>query len=219
MTGAGYAPAGTSADEKPESEVALHDEERKRQAEAEMEAKDKRLFAAKAKAPADEHGALGGAAGSGTGGNSEQVVVTDQQLETQPAPATSAGALMRLRAGQLSGLRAPNPVHLPSEMPAVSIAHAGERMLAIDKAGALFLSEDSGETWDKVKRQWTGRAVLVRKNAARKPQEAALPAAKSEDARDTSGSGAVSESDAVFELVNDQGQVWLSTDGKIWAAR
>jgi hypothetical protein len=219
MTGAVFAPSGTSPDEKKESDAALYDEERKRQADAEMEARDKRLFAAKRKAPADGHGSSGGAAGSGAVGSSEQVVVTDQQLQTQPAPATSAGALMRLRAGQFSGLRAPDPVHLPSELPAVSIAHAGERMLAIDNTGALFFSEDSGANWEPVTKQWTGLAVLVRKNATPKPEEAAPPAAKRESPGDTSGSGTVSESDIVFELLNDQGQVWLSTDGKTWAAR
>jgi hypothetical protein len=219
MTGAVFAPSGTSPDEKKESDAALYDEERKRDAEREMEARDKRLFAAKRKAPADGHGSSGGAARSGAVGSSEQVVVTDQQLQTQPAPATSAGALMRLRSGGLSGIMAPNAVHLPSELPAVSIAHAGEWMLAIDNAGALFFSEDSGANWEPVTKQWTGRAVLVRKNATPKPEEAAPPAAKRESPGDTSGSGTVSESDTVFELLNDQGQAWLSTDGKTWAAR
>jgi len=219
MTGAAFAPSGTSPDEKKESDAALYDEERKRQADAEMEARDKRLFAAKRKAPADGHGSSGGAARSGAVGSSEQVVVTDQQLQTQPAPATSAGALMRFRSGGLSGIMAPNAVHLPSELPAVSIAHAGEWMLAIDNTGALFFSEDSGANWEPVTKQWTGRAVLVRKNATPKPEEAAPPAAKRESPGDTSGSGTVSESDIVFELLNDQGQVWLSTDGKTWAAR
>jgi hypothetical protein len=218
-TGAGYAPTGTSPGDKTESDVALYDKERKRQAEAEMEARDKRLFAAKEKTMAGGHGSESGAVGSGTAGSSEQVVVSNQQLETQPAPATSAGAFMRFRAGGFSGIMAPNPVHLPSGLPAISIAHAGLRMLAIDNAGALFFSEDSGANWEPVTKQWTGRAVLVRRDASPKPEEAAPQAGKSEDAGDTSGSGAVSHPDTVFEIVNDQGQVWLSTDGKIWAAR
>lgn len=219
MTGLAHAPAGTSAEEKTESEVAVYDEERKRQAEAEIEARDKHLFAAKAKTMADEHGPESGAAGSGTAGSSEQVVVTDHQPETQLAPASGTGALMGFRKGRLSGLRASNPVHLPSELPAISIAHAGPRVLAIDNAGALFFSEDSGATWEPVTTQWIGRAVLVRKSTARKPEGAAPPAAKPEATGDTSGSGAVSESDTVFELVNDQSQVWWSADGKIWVAR
>jgi hypothetical protein len=61
--------------------------------------------------------------------------------------------------------------------------------------------------------------VLVRKKTSPQPEDAAPPAAKAESPGGTSGSGAVSESDTVFELLNDQGQVWLSADGKIWAAR
>jgi len=214
MTGAAYAPAGTSADEKTESEAALYDEERKKQAEAEMEARDKHLFAAKVTTPTSLH-----SSGSGTAGSNEQVVVTDQQLEAQPAPSTSAGALMRLRSGGVSAAFMARPIHLPSGLPAVSIAHAGPLMLAIDKTGALFVSEDSGATWEPVTTQWTGRGVLVRKETSPQPEEVAPPAAKSEDAGGTSGSGAVSHPDTVFELVNDQSQVWLSTDGKTWIAR
>jgi len=214
MTGAAHAPGGTSADEKTESEAASYDEERKKQAEAEMEARDKHLFAAKVTTPTSLH-----SSGSGTAGSNEQVVVTDQQLEAQPAPSTSAGALMRLRSGGVSAVFMARPIHLPSGLPAVSITHAGPRMLAIDKTGALFLSEDSGATWEPVTTQWTGHAVLVRKETSPQPEEVAPPAAKSEDAGGTSGSGAVSHPDTVFELVNDQSQVWLSTDGKTWIAR
>jgi hypothetical protein len=217
--GTAFAPPGTSPDEKKESEVALYDEERKREAEREMEATDKRLFAAKAKMSAGEHGPGSGNSGSGTAGSSEQVAVTDQQLETQPAPPESVGSLMKFRPGAFSSMRAPNPIHLPSGLPTISIAHAGERMIAVDKAGALFFSEDSGATWEPVTTQWTGRAVLVRRIAAPRPEEAAPPAAKPEDAGDTSGSGSVSHPDTVFQLLNDQGQVWWSADGRNWAAR
>ena len=218
-TADGSAPSGTSADDKTRAEVALYDGERKREAEGEMEAMDKRLFAAKAKTMAGSHGSGSGIAGGGAAGSSEQVVVTDQQLETQPAPAASAGALMKFRPGAFSGMRAPNLVHLPSGIPTISIAHSNERMIAIDNSGALFLSEDSGANWEPVTKQWTGRAVLVRKTASPKHKEAAPPAAKAESPGDGSGSGAMSDSDTVFELLNDQSQVWWSVDGKTWAPR
>jgi hypothetical protein len=223
--GAAFAPSETSADDKTRAEVALYDEEREKETEAELEVRDKHLSAARAKkTPAGEHGSGGGTAGRGTagsgaGGSSEQVAAIDQQLETQPAPATSAGGLMKFRHGAFSGIRAPNPVQLPSGLPAISIAHSSERMIAIDNAGTVFLSEDSGANWEPVTTQWTGRAVLVRKKTSPQPEDAAPPAAKAESPGGTSGSGAVSESDTVFELLNDQGQVWLSADGKIWAAR
>jgi hypothetical protein len=219
-----YVPAEKPAGDRTRAEVALYDEERNTEAQAQMEVRDKHLSAAKRKAAAGEQGpgsrnSGSGPAGSGTAGSSEQVVVTDQQLETQPAPAATVGSLMKLRPGAFSGTRGPSPVHLPSGLPTISIAHEGERMIAIDNAGALFVSEDSGATWEAVTTQWTGRAVLVRKKTSPQPEEAAPPAAKAESSGDTSGSGAVSESDTVFELLNDQGQVWLSKDGKIWAAR
>jgi len=227
--GGGSTLSGNSADEKKESEVASFDEERDKEAEAEMETRDKHHFAAKRKTAPGEHepggsnsgsGAAGsGNSGSGAGGSSEQAAAIDQQLETQPAPATSGGGLMKFRHGAFSGIRAPNPVHLPSGLPTISIAHASERMIAIDNAGTVFLSEDSGATWEPVTTQWTGRAVLVRKKTLPQPEAAAPPAAKAESPGGTSGSGAVSESDTVFELLNDQGQVWWSAEGKIWVAR
>ena len=55
--------------------------------------------------------------------------------------------------------------HLPSGLPAVSIAAAGHVMLAIDNAGTLFLRDDSGSAWEPVTKQWTGRAVTVRRQA------------------------------------------------------
>ncbi len=219
MMGVAPAPSGTSADEKTGSEVATYDEERKRKAEAEMEARDKHLLAAMSTKLADENGARSGTAGSGGADSSERVVVTDQQLETQPAPASSAGSLMGLRAGAFSAARAANLVQLPSGLPAISMTHVGPRMLAIDKSGALFLSEDSGGTWDEVKRQWTRRATVVRRRGEEEENREAAASDSSEASQDTSGSGAVSHSDAVFELVNDYGQVWLSTDGKVWVAR
>ena len=224
-----YGPPEKPAGDRTQADAALFDEERNTEAEAELEMRDKHRFAAKRKTAAGEHGPGNGisgsgrpgsgAGGSGNAGSSDQAVVADQQLETQPAPATSAGGPMKFRSGAFSGMRAPNLVHLPSGLPTISIAHSSERMIAIDNAGTAFSSEDSGATWEPVTKQWTGRAVLVRKKTSPPPEDAAPPAAKAESPGETSGSGAVSESDTVFELLNDQGQVWLSADGKIWAAK
>ena len=76
---------------------------------------------------------------------------------------------------------------------------AGPRMLAIDTAGALFLSMDAGNHWEHVTPQWTGRAVEVRRQMASSDMEA-VPT-------------------KFFELLNDQSQIWLSTDGKTWIAK
>ncbi len=92
-------------------------------------------------------------------------------------------------------------------------------MLAIDNAGALFLSEDSGANWERVTNQWTSHAVLVRKRAEPPSAAATLPANKSNVAGNATGPEAVAESDTVFELLNDEGQLWWSTDGRIWTVK
>ena len=110
----------------------------------------------------------------------------------------------------------PHAVHLPGNKLAVSTVSVDRRMIAVDEKGSLFVSEDSGATWEDVKRQWTGHAVLVRR---RLHEIDALGAAAPESAQVAPASAGVSQPDTVFELVNDQGKVWVSTDGKIWVAR
>jgi len=68
-----------------------------------------------------------------------------------------------------------------------------------------------------VKRQWTGRAILVRRRTA---DDATPPAATaSQAAGNTSAADVLSQSETVFELVNDQSERWLSADGRIWTAK
>jgi hypothetical protein len=101
-----------------------------------------------------------------------------------------------------SGLAAPGfaaSVQLPGGLGAVSFATARQRALALDKSGALFLSQDAGNNWEPIARQWTGRAVLVRA------------------VQDFSGSAPPSAS--VFELVNENGLIWVSPDGRSWTAK
>jgi Putative zinc-finger len=209
---ASFAPSPPSANQGTPPEIAIYDEDGRMQAEE--KATEERRFAAKAATPASESRSESRAPGS-----SEQVVVTDQQLETQAAPPANVGSLMGFRAGGFSASRVANRVHLPSGLPAISIAHEGPRMLAIDNAGTLFLSEDSGTNWELVAIQWTGRVVLVRKRAVPGSAAAAPPADKSNVAGGATGPEAASESDTVFELLNDQGQLWWSTDGRIWTAK
>lgn len=92
---------------------------------------------------------------------------------------------------------------LPSGLPVVSTVTAQDRTLAIDQAGAVFLSQDSGEHWEAVARQWTGRAVSV---------SLARPVSGGPS---SSGTAAA----AVFELVNNKNQIWVSTDGMSWKAQ
>jgi hypothetical protein len=213
-------PTRPLADDKTPSAAAMYDGKRKKQAD---EAEDKRhQFAAEAKTPSSPHDSEVDKAKSAptesiTAGSSEQAEVSAQQVELQPAPDVTAGSLKGLRLSGFSGALMARPIHLPSGLPALSIASSDRRLLAIDKKGTLFFSEDSGLTWEKVKRQWAGRAILVRRKTAEDatPSAAALPG----DARSTSAIDALSHPETIFELVNDQSELWSSADGRIWTAK
>ena len=212
--GTTYAPTGAALGDRTPSDAAVFDMEREKRAEEQKE--DRHLFAAaEAESPRQRDSGTG-AAESGAAENNEPAGLSAGQLETKPAPA--AGYL------QLQGLHSmadvtnrPYALHLPSRLLAISIASADHRMLAIDEKGALFLSEDSGGTWEKVKRQWTGRAMAVRRRAEGSDTGAAAPAP--ETAENAPASGAASQPATVFELLNDQSQAWISVDGRIWKAK
>jgi hypothetical protein len=118
--------------------------------------------------------------------------------QSQSAPSANFDiATQQQLAGSSASLKA-NPPRLPSGLTAVSQATAQHLMLEIDLAGTLFLSGDSGQHWEPVARQWTGRAIEVRAKSV------------------LSGSPATAE---IFELKNDAGSTWASTDGKTWTAQ
>jgi hypothetical protein len=152
--------------------------------------------------------ATGGTVTDAPESSSEQVTVSADRLEAQAQPAARfAKQKQPPSAAIVPG--AMKAILLPSGLRAESLAATGSRKLAIDTAGALFLSEESGDTWEQVTRQWTGRAVTVRTETS-----------DSEAAGDSSsGTGAASPPIAFFELLNDQSQIWLSIDGKTWIAR
>jgi len=97
---------------------------------------------------------------------------------------------------------------LPGGEAPVSLAQSAARTLALDRKGALYLSLDHGATWKPVVAQWIGRAVAVRFHAAAAAhsQQAAQPD-HAAPARD------------FFEISNDAGQSWYSSDGVLWSAR
>ena len=85
---------------------------------------------------------------------------------------------------------------------------AQTRTLAIDQAGTLFLSEDSGSHWEQVARQWAGRATEVRLQQTGTGSTAA-----------TADQAAPPLPAAIFEIVNDKNLTWASVDGKTWKAQ
>ncbi len=112
------------------------------------------------------------------------------------------------------------PTQLPSGLAAVSIASRGHLLLAIDKAGALFLSENHGATWERIATQWTGRAVAVQQQAQLHGALFAAPAAQNGPTGGSSPNAGLAPSPtAFFELSNDKNQTWVSTDGRNWTAK
>lgn len=65
-------------------------------------------------------------------------------------------------------LRLAKRAKLPSGLNTVSSAVLLNRLVAIDSAGAVFLSQDGGKRWEPVRPQWKGRAIQVQP-----PQQAA----------------------------------------------
>jgi cytoskeletal protein RodZ len=131
------------------------------------------------------------------------VTAAAPQFDANPAPPASFEAGARSRAGGVLAIYKGNEGELPSGLAVVSTATSQHQTLAIDKAGSVFVREDSGGHWDRIAKQWTGQAVAVR-------MQADLGANRS---------GSAPSPEAVFELVNDLRQVWVSTDGRIWKAK
>ena len=113
---------------------------------------------------------------------------------------------------------------LPSGLAAIAAASASHHLLAIDSAGALFLSEDAGAVWEPVSAQWTGRAVQVLAPQAAPAQMNGM-AVTGKTAADASSQPAPAPpapstpSAPLFEIVTDQGVHWTSSDGRVWKTK
>ncbi len=172
------------------------------QRQAEVDAPRMRSFKRKA-APA----AVRGADTSPPSGATQTVTVA-----AAPPPETPAAAPAEPTPA--------GPTQLPSGLAAVSTTSRGHLLLAIDKAGALFLSEDHGATWERIATQWTGRAIAVRQRAQIHGALYAAPAAQNEPTAGSSGNAGLAPSPTpFFELSNDKNQTWVSTDGRNWTAK
>ena len=203
-----YSRPGSSA---PEAQQEQAEEHRK----AEGDTSRMRSFKAKA-VPFATHGANA----APPGGATETVTVTaPPQLETQPAALPEPAPMLGLKHARNVPTPA-KPMQLPSGLTSVSIASRGQFLLAIDKAGALFLSEDRGVTWERITTQWTGRAVEVHRQVAAKEATPAAPAAQNgTTGKSSAGAGAASPPPVLFELSNDENQTWVSTDGRTWTPK
>jgi len=111
---------------------------------------------------------------------------------------------------------------LPTGLPAIASASASHHLLAIDSAGALFLSEDAGAVWEPVSSQWTGRAVLVLSPQAAPDQTrglAIMGRATADQPAPAAAPAPAPVPPALFEIVNDQGIHWTSSDGRSWKTK
>jgi len=151
---------------------------------------------------------------------SQNAVAPAPQYQEKSVPMGSLEITDQKRlAGILAVYRA-KTTGLPSGLTAIATATAEHLTLAIDRSGALFRTEDSGTNWERVDTQWSGRAVLVR--ALKAPGSNAAGSSSSGGAEHgiiSTASNGASAPAAVFEILNDQGQVWFSTDGRNWKAK
>lgn len=109
----------------------------------------------------------------------------------------------RYKSSGVAALYKSKQAGLPSGLVEVSRAALNARcVVAIDGVGGVFLTEDAGNHWTTVARQWTGRAVAVHVEKATGSDQGAAPSPG-----------------AFFEMANEQGQEWVSTDGRNWMAK
>jgi Putative zinc-finger len=137
-----------------------------------------------------------------------------QQPEMRAGSVAAFGSMH----GVSSASIAARPVHLPSGLPVASLVSANHLLLAVDKAGTLFLTSNAGTTWQRIVSQWTGRAILLRTRPLPAPPAVAAPSAGTP----VDSNGSLQSSSApvtIFEIVNDQNQVWQSADGITWTAK
>jgi hypothetical protein len=126
------------------------------------------------------------------------------QTETLPLSGRSVESYDALAPGVAPSFK------LPSKKPVAAQLNAGGRTLALDTAGALFLSYDKGKRWTAVKTQWSGKAVQL--SFATTPsrlyqvQPSQTQTQTQQSPIPTSG----------FELTTATGAVWLSSDGLTW---
>ncbi len=115
---------------------------------------------------------------------------------------------------------------LPVGARAVSAAASAQTVMALDSDGNVYLSSDQGEHWKQAAAQWSGRAVGLR--IAPPAQTENVTQAKGAFATTHALHGAAvakraptpSVSPVTFELTNEQGKTWVSSDeGKTWTAK
>ena len=153
--------------------------------------------------------------------------------------ATPESALTQTSLHGVAMMRLAGRTTLPSGLNSVSSAVLLNRLVAVDSAGSVFLSQDGGKHWESVHPQWTGKAIAVeappegvyRVNAsarveasdpARLEAPRAVPGEKSQSGelapspRPLTPGTFATIPPMQFKLITDRHQSWVSSDGKIW---
>ena len=115
-----------------------------------------------------------------------------------------------------------SPRPLPSPSAAVSVASDAQTAIAVDADGNVFVSTDLRAHWARTVAQWQGKAVAVQVGSTSPAEDSRILKQTGSALSASSHGGPVPvqapiAAPSVFELRNEQGQVWLSSDaGKTW---
>ena len=133
----------------------------------------------------------------------QQIAAVKAQLEvgsvTETVEVAAAASTLQTSSAQVSiesrrKLKIPpEPRPLPSKLPTAIMETRDKVVLAVDSAGTLFFSGNSGKGWKAVKSQWSGKIVSI--VVAPEPSQG---------------------STAIFRITTDAGSEWLSRDGRRW---
>ncbi len=100
---------------------------------------------------------------------------------------TSAAPMLQTESASVATVA----VRLPHGKLAVTSVYQEKRILALDDAGALYLSTNNGKRWKTIKPKWTSRIDAIR----------------------------AAEAGRGFELTTEDDAAWLSPDGNHWHQR
>jgi len=160
--------------------------------------------------------------------SSETVTVDAATVESLPLAARNTTNYATLAPGVVP------PIKLPGKKPIASQLSSGNRSLALDTAGALFLSTDNGKHWRAIAPQWSGKAVQLAfaPSPARayinqpQPNQTQIISNQSTGViiNGTESQNAAPQQQTViptagFQLTTATGAIWLSTDGLNWHPR
>jgi hypothetical protein len=156
-----------------------------------------------------------------------------------PEPVAAQAPRMALTTeslNEVTTMRLARRVRLPSGLIAVSSAALLHRLVAIDSAGSVFFSQDSGKHWEPVHPLWAGKAIAVEATpespdaiaaaaqaASSEPVRLAVPTPPDSQNKNAEAPPAPDQAEAsppvppmLFRLVTDRHRTWVSADGRLW---